>query len=63
MTSITTSNTIVRSRPGSASSEYDAKSKLDVKDMLRSIAGNYSEREEDNMEEASVYERYDQIEE
>ena len=56
-------NPIARSRADSASREYDAESKLDFEEMLTSIADWYSQREGDNMENTSVYERYGQIKE
>jgi hypothetical protein len=54
---------IARSRADSTSREYDAESELDFKDILSYIADEYSEREEDNIDGTSVYERYDQIKE
>jgi hypothetical protein len=52
-----------RSGADSSSTDNDAESKRDFEHMLRRIAETYPEREDDDMEETSVYERYDQFKE
>jgi hypothetical protein len=63
MNSVTTSNPIAPSLAESASGEYDAESELNLTEMLRYIGDVYWEREDNDMEQSSVWERYDQINE
>jgi hypothetical protein len=63
MNSVTTSTPIALSLAKSASSEYNAESNLNLTEMLRHIADIYSEREDNSMDQSSVWERYDQINE
>jgi hypothetical protein len=63
MNSVTTGNPIAPSLAKSASSEYDAGSNLNLRQMLTYIADIYSEREDNGVKQTSVWERYDQINE
>ncbi|KAN0105977.1 hypothetical protein V8E51_008853 [Hyaloscypha variabilis] len=51
------------SRADSSSTDYDVESKRDFEHMLALIADYYPERENDDMQQTSVYERYDQFKE